>query len=177
MKLPRIRARIWVIRAGFAIGLAWALAAGARPPGKPSLRADRIVVEKARRRLTLMWQGRPVKIYRVALGREPVGRKQCEGDRRTPEGIYRIDSRNARSAYHRALHVSYPNAGDLAEARRARCSPGGSIMIHGLPNGYGWLGASHRMKDWTLGCIALTDDEIEEVWDAAPNGTVVEIRP
>lgn len=163
------RVRLFAV---LAIGFSWTLAVA-----KPSLQADRIVVEKGRRRLTLMWQGRPVKTYRVALGREPVGRKRCEGDHRTPEGIYRIDSRNAASAYHRALHVSYPNAGDLAEARRARCSPGGSIMIHGLPNGYGWLGASHRLKDWTQGCIALTDGEIEEVWDAVPNGTVVEIRP
>jgi murein L,D-transpeptidase YafK len=172
-----MRARILATLAGLAIGLSWALAVGARPAGKPSLRADRIVVEKAGRRLTLMWQGRPVKAYRVALGRDPVGKKRCEGDHRTPEGIYRIDSRNAQSAYHRSLHVSYPNTEDTADARRLRCSPGGSIMIHGLPNGYGWIGASHRLRDWTLGCIAVTDPEIEEIWSAAPNGTMVEIRP
>lgn len=152
------------------------LAATPRPRNEP-LRADRILVEKSHHRLTLLWQGKAMKSYRVALGGAPAGRKQCQGDNRTPEGLYRIDARNAASHYHRALHVSYPNAQDLARARRLRCSPGGDIMIHGLPNGYGWLGASHRLHDWTLGCIAVTDAEIEEIWDATPNGTVVEIRP
>lgn len=174
---PKVRARIFVTLAGLAVGILGTLAVGAKSPEKPPLRADRIVVEKARRRLTLMWQGRPVKVYRVALGGEPVGKKRCEGDGRTPEGIYRIDSRNARSAYHRALHVSYPNAEDTAAARRQGCSPGGAIMIHGLSNGLGWIGTGHRLRDWTRGCIALTDDEIEEVWNAVPNGTAVEIRP
>ncbi len=152
------------------------LAAAPRLRSKP-LRADRILVEKSHRRLTLLWKGKPVKSYDVALGGAPAGRKQCQGDNRTPEGLYRIDARNAASRYHRALHVSYPNAQDLANARRQRCAPGGDIMIHGLLNGYGWLGASHRLHDWTLGCIAVTDAEIEEIWGAAPNGTVVEIRP
>ena len=152
------------------------LAATPRQPGK-RLHADRILVEKSQRHLTLLWKGAPVKTYRVALGSKPAGRKQCQGDNRTPEGLYRIDARNGASHYHRALHVSYPNAQDLANARRLRCAPGGDIMIHGLPNGYGWLGASHRLHDWTLGCIAVTDAEIEEIWDAVPNGTVVEIRP
>lgn len=152
------------------------LAATPRPRHQP-LRADRILVEKSHRRLTLLWKGTPVKSYDVALGGAPAGRKQCQGDNRTPEGLYRIDARNAASRYHRALHVSYPNAQDLANARHLRCSPGGDIMIHGLPNGYGWLGASHRLHDWTLGCIAVTDAEIEEIWDAVPNGTAVEIRP
>ena len=152
------------------------LAAAPRQPGKHP-RADRLLVEKSPRRLTLLWKGTPVKTYRVALGRAPAGRKQCQGDNRTPEGLYRVDARNAASHYHRALHVSYPNAQDLAGARRLRCAPGGDIMIHGLPNGYGWLGASHRLHDWTLGCIAVTDAEIEEIWNAVLNGTVVEIRP
>ncbi len=152
------------------------LAAAPGQPGKP-LRADRILIEKSQRRLTLLWKGAPVKSYRVALGRAPADRKQCQGDDRTPEGLYRIDARIAASRFHRALHVSYPNAQDLADARRLRCAPGGDIMIHGLPNGYGWLGAAHRLRDWTQGCIAVTDAEIEEIWDAAPTGTTVEIRP
>ncbi len=155
---------------------ALSLTAAPQHQGKP-LRADRVLVEKADRRLTLMWKGTSVKSYRVALGRAPAGRKQCQGDNRTPEGLYRIDARNAASHYHRALHVSYPNSQDLTHAHRLRCAPGGDIMIHGLPNGYGWLGASHRLHDWTLGCIAVTDAEIEEIWQAVPNGTVVEIRP
>ena len=144
--------------------------------GKP-LRADKILIEKSKRRLTLLWRESPVKSYRVALGGAPVGKKQCAGDQRTPEGLYSITSRNAQSAYHRSLRVSYPNAEDLANARRLRCRPGGDIMIHGITNGYGWIGALHAEKDWTLGCIAVTDQEIEEIWDAVPNGTAVEIRP
>jgi murein L,D-transpeptidase YafK len=152
------------------------LGAAPRRPVQP-LRADRILVEKDHRRLTLLWKGKPVRSYLVSLGRSPSGRKQCQGDDRTPEGLYRIDSRNAASRYHRSLHLSYPDARDLANARRLCCAPGGDIMIHGLPNGYGWLGAAHRLHDWTLGCIAVTDAEIEEIWNAVPNGTVVEIRP
>jgi murein L,D-transpeptidase YafK len=142
-----------------------------------SLRADKILIEKAHRRLTLYWQGRPVKSYRVSLGGAPVGRKQCRGDNRTPEGLYRIDARNAGSAYHRSLHVTYPNAEDRANAQRLGCHPGGDIMIHGLPNGEGGNAAAYAGVDWTLGCIAVNDQEIEEIWKAVPNGTAVEIRP
>ncbi len=141
------------------------------------LRADRIVIVKAKRQLTLYFASAPVKTYKIALGRSPVGAKQCEGDKRTPEGTYRIDSRNPNSHYHRALHVSYPNATDMARAKKIGCNPGGDIMIHGITNGFGWLGAAHRRVDWTIGCIAVTDEEIEEIWAAVPNGTAVEIRP
>src|SRR5579872_1206713 len=103
-----------------AAGLILASSAASETSETP-LHADRILVEKSPRRLTLLWHGSPVKTYRVALGRAPVGRKQCEGDDRTPEGIYRIDSRNAASAYHRALHVSYPNPADVAAARSRGC--------------------------------------------------------
>ena len=144
---------------------------------RSALRADRILVEKSARRLTLLRQGRTLKSYRVALGPAPAGRKQCQGDNRTPEGTYRIDARNAGSAYHRSLHVSYPNAQDVANAHRLGCKPGGDIMIHGIKNGYGAIGAAHALSDWTLGCIAVTDQEIEEIWAAVPNGTPVEIRP
>jgi len=170
------------VRPRFAIAVAavsvlsLSLVAVSTVAGKP-LHADKIVIEKSKRRLTLLWKESPVKSYRVALGGEPEGKKQCQGDQRTPEGLYSITSRNAQSAYHRSLRVSYPNAEDIANARRLRCSPGGDIMIHGITNGYGWIGAGHALKDWTLGCIAVTDQEIEEIWDAVPNGTVVEIRP
>ena len=142
-----------------------------------SVRADRIVILKAKRELTLYLGSKPLRTYRVALGPSPVGAKQCEGDNRTPEGTYRIDSRNANSHYHRSLHVSYPNATDVANARKAGCRPGGDIMIHGITNGLGWIGSAHRAKDWTAGCIAVTDGEIEEIWEAVRNGTTVEIRP
>lgn len=156
--------------------LSLSLVAVSTVTGKP-LRADKVLIEKSKRRLTLLWKESPVKSYRVALGGEPVGKKQCAGDQRTPEGLYSITSRNAQSIYHRSLRVSYPNTEDVANARSLRCRPGGDIMIHGLRNGYEWIGAAHAATDWTLGCIAVTDQEIEEIWDAVPNGTVVEIRP
>jgi len=103
--------------------------------------------------------------------------KEREGDGRTPEGHYIIDSRDAASNYHKALHISYPNQQDRARAAKLGVPPGGAIMIHGLPNGMGWLGSAHRLYDWTLGCIAVTDEEIDEIWNMVPVGTAVEIRP
>jgi murein L,D-transpeptidase YafK len=140
-------------------------------------RADLVLIEKQERRLSLMSHGRVLRSYRVALGPNPVGHKLREGDGRTPEGRYVIDFRKPDSAYHRALHLSYPNAADRAAARRRNVSPGGMIMIHGLPNRYAAIGSAHVARDWTLGCIALTNEEIEEVWRVTPNGTTVEIRP
>jgi murein L,D-transpeptidase YafK len=171
-----MKASLLLILLTVAAGLALALSAGSKPPARP-LHADKILVEKSQRRLTLLWHGAAVKTYRVALGRTPVGPKQCEGDDRTPEGTYRIDSRNAGSAYHRALHVSYPNTADAAAARSRGCAPGGAIMIHGIRNAFGWIGSLHTRRDWTKGCVAVTDDEIEEISRAVPNGTTVEIRP
>jgi murein L,D-transpeptidase YafK len=139
--------------------------------------ADRILVEKSLRRLTLMRGGIPVRQYAIALGQNPVGHKERRGDMRTPEGTYRIEARVDRSRFHLALRISYPNAEDLARAREQDVSPGGDIMIHGLPNGQSEVGAAHREFDWTEGCIAVTDEEIEEIWRAAPLGTVIEIRP
>ena len=139
--------------------------------------ADRVVVEKAARRLTLLRHGVVLKRYRVALGRQPVGDKGSQGDNRTPEGVFVIDGRKSDSAFHRALHVSYPDPAHVARARQAGMDPGGDIMIHGIRNGLGWLGSLHRLADWTAGCVALTNSEIEEVWRAVPDGTPVEIRP
>jgi len=139
--------------------------------------ADRIIVDKSARRLVLMSRGTELKSYAVALGREPVGPKEREGDNRTPEGVYRIDSRKSDSAFHSALHISYPNGADVEAARKKGVSPGGAIMVHGIRNGLGWLGKLHRLVDWTSGCIAVTDWEIEEIWHVVRDGTVIEIRP
>jgi murein L,D-transpeptidase YafK len=141
------------------------------------LTADQIVVDKSDHTLTLYRHGQAMKTYTVSLGRQPVGRKEREGDDRTPEGRYVIDSRNAHSKYHIALHVSYPNAEDVRRARAAGVSPGGAIMIHGLRDDFSWLGRLHRMVNWTHGCIAVTDGEIEEIARAVPNGTPIIIRP
>ena len=140
-------------------------------------KADRILVVKSERKLTLLRDGRPLKTYLVALGGEPVGDKHCQGDNRTPEGVYRVDFKKWNSQFHHALHVSYPDAGDRAEAKRRGCTPGGDIMIHGLGPRFAFLGALHRASDWTLGCIAVTNEEIDEIWAAVDAGTVVEIRP
>lgn len=138
---------------------------------------DRILIEKSARKLSILREGKLLKSYRVALGRNPIGPKQEEGDRKTPEGAYAIDYRNPHSDYHLALHISYPSPEDDARAAARGINAGFDIMIHGLPNGRGWIGAFHRRQDWTAGCIALTDAEIEELWRITPDGTAVEIRP
>ena len=146
-------------------------------PLSPDARADRILVEKSAHRLTLFHGKMPLKSYRIALGHSPAAQKQSEGDQRTPEGTYAIDSRNRESTCYRALHISYPSRTDKARAARLDVACGGDIMIHGIGNGFGWLGSFHRALNWTRGCIAVTDEEMEEIWRAVPNGTPIEIRP
>jgi len=144
---------------------------------KGVLAADSLVVEKQRRTLTLFQQGVAVRTYMIALGKQPTGDKERIGDNRTPEGVFYIDFRNAQSKFHKALHISYP---DVAHAQRAKAmgvATGGDIMIHGLPPAYASLGAAHREFDWTNGCIAVTDEEIEEIWRAVPNGAAIQIKP
>jgi murein L,D-transpeptidase YafK len=139
--------------------------------------ADMILIEKRLRLMTLFRKGNLLKRYHIALGSEPVGKKTTEGDCRTPEGIYIIDRRNIDSKYYHSLHISYPNEEDKRQAAARKVSPGGDIMIHGLKNGWGRTGKPHLMKDWTLGCIALTNREIDEIWRMVPDGTPVEIVP
>ncbi|MDJ0513650.1 MAG: L,D-transpeptidase family protein [Methyloceanibacter sp.] len=146
-------------------------------PLRDGARADRIVVFKGDRRLELIAGGETLKSYRVALGSSPRAPKTQRGDGRTPEGRYVIDYRKWDSDFYRALHVSYPNAEDRRRARQFGVSPGGAIMIHGMKNGLGWIGRLHRFVDWTNGCIAVTNEEIEEIWRAVPNGTEIEIHP
>ena len=139
--------------------------------------ADKILIEKDRRRLTLLSEGEVIKTYKIALGANPVGPKERQGDNKTPEGSYIIDSRNSKSDFHLSLHISYPNEKDRIRAKELGASPGGDIMIHGIKNGFAWVGASHSNIDWTNGCIAVTNDEMEEIFKLVPNGTIVEIRP
>jgi len=140
-------------------------------------KADKVLVFKHNRELQLLSKGKVFKSYKIALGGEPLGPKVQQGDHKTPEGFYLLDRRNPKSQFHRALHVSYPNGNDRERARKQGVAPGGDIMLHGLPNGYGAIGAAHRLKDWTDGCIAVTNEEIEEIWKLVPNGTPIEIRP
>jgi murein L,D-transpeptidase YafK len=143
----------------------------------PTEKADSVLILKKDHVLELLSGGKVIRTYRVALGRGGLAPKERESDGRTPEGHYIIDSRNAASNYHKALHISYPNEQDRAQAAKLGVPPGGAIMIHGLPNGMEWLGSTHRLYDWTLGCIAVTDEEIDEIWKMVPVGTPVEIRP
>ena len=138
---------------------------------------DFILVEKSVRKLSIFRDGRKLKSYRVALGRNPVGPKEQEGDMKTAEGIYTIDWRNPESDYHLSLHVSYPSDADNARAAERVVNAGFDIMVHGIQNGGGWIGAFHRWRDWTAGCIALTDEEVEELYRVTPDGTSIEIRP
>jgi murein L,D-transpeptidase YafK len=148
----------------------------AQPAAKP-LHADRVVVLKKERTLQLLTQGKVIKTYKVALGADPIGPKTRQGDHKTPEGNYVLDSRNPHSQFYKSIHISYPNPDDRAAARVKGVSPGGDVFVHGLPKGYGWVRASHRLKDWTDGCVAVTNQEIDEIWQAVADGTPIEIRP
>jgi murein L,D-transpeptidase YafK len=138
---------------------------------------DRVIVLKQERTLQLMSSGKVLKTYKVALGGNPVGPKMQQGDHRTPEGIYVLDHRNVHSQFYRSIHISYPNAADRTKAAKLQVAPGGDIFLHGLPNGYKWIGSKHRLRDWTDGCVAVTDEEIDEIWKLVTDGTPIEIRP
>lgn len=156
---------------------AFTLSAQTNQPSAATQKADSVLILKKDHLLELLADGKVIRTYHVALGTGGLAPKQQEGDARTPEGHYIIDTRNGESHYHKALHVSYPNAEDRKRAVQAGVAPGGAIMIHGLPNGKGYIGSAHRLYDWTLGCIAVTDAEIDEIWTMVPVGTPVEIRP
>jgi len=141
------------------------------------LKAERVRVLKSHRVLQLLGPNRVLKSYPIALGRHPVGPKERLGDGRTPEGFYIIDRRTARTPYHRALHISYPNVSDLRRARAARANPGGAIFIHGMPASFGHHDPVRFFVDWTDGCIAVGNIAIEEISDAVDDGTVIEILP
>ena len=118
-----------------------------------------------------------LKSYKVALGSQPVGAKDRQGDQKTPEGVYSVDRKVPHNRLHRALHSSYPSAADREHARKLGVSPGGDVEIHGLPPAFAFLGSLHRQTDWADGCIAVTNDEIDEIYPLIAVGTPVEIRP
>jgi len=140
-------------------------------------KVDHILVLKKKHKLLLLSEDQIVKTYSVALGSGGLAPKRLEGDDKTPEGLYRIDYRNPASRFHLALHISYPGEADKEQARKRGVSPGGDIMIHGLGGEFRSLGTKHYLYDWTAGCIAVTDSEIEEIWRLVPDRTPVEIRP
>jgi murein L,D-transpeptidase YafK len=138
---------------------------------------DRVVVHKGERKLVLLSRGKELRSYRIALGGEPIGPKLRQGDHRTPEGLYTFDSRNAKSHFYKAFHISYPNSRDIEAARKLGVNPGGDVMLHGLPKEYAFVGKAHTLHDWTDGCIAVSNEEMDEIWKLVGVGTPIEIDP
>jgi murein L,D-transpeptidase YafK len=138
---------------------------------------DKIVVLKSQRQLLAYSQGHVVKVYTISLGGNPIGDKEVEGDKKTPEGRYVINDKNPNSGYYKNLGISYPDSNDIAHAQKLGKSAGGDIKIHGVRNRLGLLGKFHRLADWTLGCIAVTNQEMEELYNAVTIGTEIEIKP
>jgi murein L,D-transpeptidase YafK len=156
---------------------AWAIVPARVAATEQAITADRVLVVKNERKLYLLRAGRVFAAYWIALGEDPIGPKTARGDGRTPEGIYLIDERTMETAFHRSLHISYPNAADLARAGGLGVSPGGGIAIHGLPAGWEPTGPGRPMLDWTNGCIAVSNHDLDEIWERVPVGTPIEIVP
>lgn len=146
-----------------------------RLPG--DCKVEKIVVIKSKRLMEVYSKGELVKTYRISLGGVPVGDKEFEGDKKTPEGEYIISGKNSRSAFHKNLGISYPSPDDIKAAKARKLNPGGEIKIHGIRNGFGFIGKFQRWWDWTAGCIALTDEEVDELYAAVETGTPITIRP
>ncbi len=140
-------------------------------------KADFVLVEKSKNLLTLFKNHKVIGTYHVVFGGNPVGHKEQEGDNKTPEGRYTLDSKNVNSAYYKSIHISYPNAKDIANAKAKGVSPGGAIMIHGQKNGFGWAAAATQKTNWTLGCIALTNEDMEVIWKSVNVPIPIEIKP
>lgn len=140
--------------------------------------ADFVVLDKSRRLLHLMKENQILRTYNTALGKQPVGKKRQDGDNKTPEGLYFIGYKNSGSSFHLSLEITYPNQDDINWARKNKVNPGGDIMIHGLPNEdfKKWF-INHPKSNWTRGCVAVTDDEIEEIWSMVKTGTAIELCP
>jgi murein L,D-transpeptidase YafK len=180
MRQRAIRSMIGLIYSVLIMGLYFsvqdfAVQGFAATPTQP--RADKIIILKSAHTMTLLRGDKVLKTYKVALGTVPIGPKRVEGDHKTPEGSYTIDAKNPQSQFHLSLHISYPSAADRLSAQKLGARPGGSIMIHGLAKQFAYLGPLHRQVDWTDGCVAVTNAEIEEIWKLVPVGTRVEIRP
>jgi murein L,D-transpeptidase YafK len=138
---------------------------------------DKIVVNKSIRELNTYSKGEIIKKFKISIGKHPIGKKEFEGDYKTPEGLYSISSKGPHKLYHKYLYVSYPNKNDILNARRYKKEVGGQILIHGLPKSYTAFGKFHRFIDWTKGCMAITNKEMDELYDAVAVGTPIEINP
>lgn len=140
-------------------------------------RADRVVVVKSEGKLYLYKAKHVLASYPVVFGAQPKGHKQQQGDERTPEGRYYLDFKKPDTAYHRAIHISYPNTRDVESARKRGVDPGGSVMIHGQKNGFAWASFITQQFNWTHGCIALNNADMDAVWEAIEAGTPIDIKP
>lgn len=147
------------------------------PTKSVKVSVDKIIVLKSKRKLQLFFKGKKVKQYSISLGDNPIGPKQFEGDKKTPEGEYSINGKNPNSQYYKNLGISYPNEKDKAFAQKHGRKPGTAIKIHGLPNNKSWLGKLHLLKDWTYGCIAVTNKQMDEIYKNVDVGTIVLINP
>lgn len=145
-------------------------------PGNPA-QVSEVLVKKEQRRMYLLAGEKVVRSYRIGLGDNPSGHKLYEGDKRTPEGQYVLDWRNANSDFYKSIHISYPNERDQELAQAWGLDPGGSIMIHGLPNEAGDMAFAYAGLDWTNGCIAVTNEEMDEIWSLVADGTPIRILP
>lgn len=143
----------------------------------PGTQIDQLVVDKSERKLMAYSNGKLVKTYTVSLGGQPEGHKESEGDKKTPEGHYFINAKNPNSGYHKNLGISYPNKEDIKKAKQLGQPAGGDVKIHALKNGRGFIGKLHRWSDWTLGCIAVTNEEIDELYSSVKVGTPIDIKP
>lgn len=140
-------------------------------------KVDYVLIKKSEESLHLLSEGKELKRYRVVFGANPKGHKQRQGDERTPEGKYVLDYKNDNSLFYKSIHISYPNEQDRQRARKAGVNPGGEIMIHGQRNGLGWLSGIAQWFNWTDGCIAASNSDMEEIWQLVDVGTPVEIQP
>jgi len=146
-------------------------------PIDKSIKIDKIVIEKSKRKLQVYSNDKLIKTYKISLGQNPTGDKEFEGDKKTPEGEYVINDKNPNSGYYKNLGISYPNKQDIENAKKIGKDPGGQIKIHGIKNGLGWIGKIHLLMDWTAGCIALTNEDIDELYNVIKVETPIVIKP
>ena len=139
--------------------------------------ADKVLIEKGKRKLHLMKEGKPFRSFNIALGSAPIGDKNEEGDFKTPEGSYFLDARNPNSDFFLSIHISYPNGMDRNDATRKGIKPGGQIMIHGQPNTPTYSAGYYKTSDWTNGCIAVSNSDMIDIWLMTPNTVPIEILP
>lgn len=159
------------------LGLVFSCQSLPKSPRPANEKIDFLLVSKSKRTLTLFSENQALRTFKISLGEDPILPKEKEGDKRTPEGLYKIITKSSTSDYYKNLGISYPNAKDIERTKKQNINPGGDIKIHGLKNGYSFWGRLHRFLDWTNGCIAVTNSEIDELYHLVPLQTPIQIVP